>query len=114
MRGRCVVAFGGVCLLASGSLGAQMVVDSFQVGTFQYSGAPTNIGVTFNAGSPITGVGLRGGFRAVAGDIGGGTFPWSLDLAATVTAPGGESFQWGPNINGDRTMARVIATNAPR
>jgi hypothetical protein len=80
-------------------------VDSFVGSTIQYDGTPTVQPVTFGTAAPITGVGLTGTFSALAGDLGGGSYPWSVDLAIDVTAPGGESFQWGPPIAGDVTIA---------
>ena len=84
---------------------AQKIVDSFAGPTIQYSGSPSLQNVTFNTAEAITGIGIEGNFTAISGDLGGGSYPWSLDLTVDVTAPGGESFTWGPNITGDFTIA---------
>lgn len=102
---RIIAAAAALAAAASQAHAAQKIVDAFTGTTVQYSGTPTVLNIPFTTSEPITGVAATGNFSALAGDLGGGLFPWSLDLAIDVTAPGGESFRWGPNIFGDRTTA---------
>ena len=53
---------------------------------------------------PVTGFGLVGLFTLVAGDTGGGTGPWALDVSLEATSPGGDSGVFTP-IGGDVTIA---------
>jgi hypothetical protein len=95
-----------IILAAAGNAGAaQKVVETVSGPTIDVGSAGTMQHVDFTTNDPITGVGLTAGWEFVQGDDDDGLFPWSLDLAATVTAPNGDAFQWGPNIGGDRTIA---------
>ncbi|MEL6795210.1 MAG: GC-type dockerin domain-anchored protein [Planctomycetota bacterium] len=53
---------------------------------------------------PVTGFGVVGLFTLVAGDTGGGTGPWALDVSLEATSPGGDSGVFTP-IGGDVTIA---------
>jgi MYXO-CTERM domain-containing protein len=94
-------AAAALALSAGSAFAAQAVVESVPGSTFQYSGTPTTQFINFTTNQPITGVALTGDWSALAGDLGGGTYPWSLDLAANITAPGGEVGQWSAPITGD-------------
>jgi hypothetical protein len=105
MRGTLKVAAGATLVSAGVAMGAELVVESVPAAAFDVPGIPTVDTVSFTAAQPITGVGLSGLWSAVAGDFVDGVYPWSLDLTATVEAPGGETFQWGPGFFGDVTIA---------
>jgi MYXO-CTERM domain-containing protein len=99
------IAAGALVLGAGGALGAQKIVQSVPGSTFQYSGAINSQFVNFTTSEPINGVALTGGFSAINGDFGGGTFPWSLDLAANVAAPNGEVGALPTPFTGDVSIA---------
>ncbi len=88
-----------------GASAAQKIVQSVAGPTIDIGASGAVQIVNFSTTQPITGVGLTAGWSAVAGDFADGLYPWSLDLTASVQAPNGESFQWGPNIGGDVTIA---------
>ncbi|GAB4551541.1 MAG: hypothetical protein Tsb0013_13650 [Phycisphaerales bacterium] len=92
-------------LACSASYGADKIVESVPGSTFQYGPAPTVELVTFTTSEPITGVGLTGAWSSISGDLGGGTYPWAIDLECVVTAPGGEQGLWAAPFTGDVTIA---------
>ncbi|MEM1424447.1 MAG: hypothetical protein AAGH64_10650, partial [Planctomycetota bacterium] len=96
-----------VALLAvSGvSVAADKIVESVPGPAFDYSGTPNPQLVTFTTGEPITGIGLTGDWSSVSGDLGGGSYPWAIDLQGVVTAPGGEEGVWEAPFTGDVTIA---------
>ncbi len=100
-----VAAVAAAGFVAAGADGAQLVVDSFVGTTFDAGAGGATQVVNFSTSEPITGVALTGGWSAVAGDFVDGLFPWSLDLRADITAPGGATAQWGPSFFGDVTIA---------
>ncbi|MEM1330185.1 MAG: hypothetical protein AAGG07_06465 [Planctomycetota bacterium] len=76
----------------------------------------TDFNVVTNAGAvrtanfsgisdPVTGIGMTGRFTFVSGDSGGGTGPWSLDVAMSANAPGGASSATFTPLGGDQTIA---------
>lgn len=95
----------GLVALSGAAFGADKVVESVPGIAFQYSGTPNPQAVTFTTEEPITGIGLTGDWSSVSGDLGGGSFPWALDLEAVVTAPGGEQGSWFAPFTGDVTIA---------
>ena len=97
-----VGAFGAVTGAAAG---AQRLIATVSIPDFEVAVAPVDFNVAFSAAEPVHGIGFTGHWTALVADTGGGVYPWSLDLAITVTAPDGVTQQnWHP-IGGDVTIA---------
>lgn len=101
---RTITTIAAFAIASGAALGADKIVESVAGTTFQYTGAVTNQSVTFTTTQPITGVGLTGDWSAIAGDLGGGLYPWPLDLRGTITAPGGEEGIFANPFAGDTSI----------
>lgn len=100
-----ITALIAAAAFASVSHGAPRVVESIAIGDVTFGDAATNIPVNASTGATVSALGLTGQWEFVSGDIGGGLFPWSLDMTIDITAPNGPNGTWGRQIGGDVTIA---------
>ncbi|PZQ17395.1 MAG: hypothetical protein DI564_06200 [Rhodanobacter denitrificans] len=84
---------------------AEQLVASVPGADFDVGATPVVQTIAFDATVPISGVGFTARWTAVVADEENGLAPWSLDLAATITAPDGSSTLSWPRFGGDRTYA---------
>lgn len=92
-------------LAAGHAHGAERLVASVPGADFDVGAAAVVQTIAFDASVPISGVGFTARWTAVVADEENGLAPWSLDLAATITAPDGSSTLSWPRFGGDRTYA---------
>ena len=100
-----IAATAAALALAAAAHAAPKIIDSVPVPTFDFGDIPVGIPVNFAAAESATGVAITGEWQFVSGDLGGGSFPWSLDMVVDAQGPSGQTFTWGPNIGGDVTIA---------
>lgn len=84
---------------------AEKLIASVPGTDFTVGGTAVVQAVPFAVAGPVSGVGFTARWSAAVADEENGLAPWSLDLAATITAPDGSSTLTWPRFGGDRTYA---------
>ncbi|MEM8874580.1 MAG: hypothetical protein AAGD32_10010 [Planctomycetota bacterium] len=105
-----LISCAAVTLIATPALAAQRLVASTPGADVTIDAPSVSVvDVPFTATETISGVGVTAQWFPLSGDFDGGTFPFSMEVAADVVSPDGQTIAWGinegPPIAGEMSIA---------